>query len=763
MKKLINSIGLILLSLFAFSQTYDVTVSGIVTDDYTGSPVSNQAINIMTDSMAGGNTAYYNTVYTDITGLYSDSFTVPVDELGIVEVYTFSCGIVMSNNGNYSIDNPQLTFDFQVCEDTIGDCQAMFYYYATDPNSIQYTDESYGEPDSWTWEFGDGVTSTEQHPLHTYTDFGSYMVTLTIENSLTQCTSTFQQNVYVNDSVWPGECSAMWWAYQDSTEYLTYNFNDMSVTANGQIDNWYWDFGDGNTSMQQNPIHTYSVEGYYQVCLTIVDSLGQCEDTFCDLVQVGNWQPECEAMYYYYPIDSSNNGGWNMNNIQFTDMSFGEPDTWYWEFGDGQTSVEQNPIHYFSEEGYYEVCLTISSTTDSCSSIFCDNIEIYNDTMTGCFSWYEYEINDLTVDFEAFIEGGSNSTEFIWDFADGTTGNGQTTSHTFATAGMYNVTLTTMDSAGCYSIFQEMLFVGEITFDVSGYVYLEDSNMMADYADVQLMTFDTLSNGLINLETTQLDANGYYQFSGVGLENCIYFVQAELTDQSAYVGQYVPTYHFDAINWEMAWPIFPFTGGWSYDIMMVNASSANTGNGLIMGTVANVGTRDLLPNVEILLLNQENEPVFYSKTDESGNFDFSELEYGTYTVYTEIVGITTIPFEVTLSEEENSVEVNIVVRNGEAVLGINEPQSAYIESVNNIFPNPVTSNANLTVNMKENSSIQVDVYNQYGQLVYELNTNLTTGKHELLLELGTLSDGMYIIKVSADDSIGTVKKFIKMR
>lgn len=763
MKKLILSIGLLVIGLLAFSQSYDVSVSGIVTDVNTGNPVINQEINIMTDSMPGGGSFYYNTVYTDNVGYYSDMFSVPVGEIGIVEVYTFSCGMILSENGTYSQNSSQLMFDFQVCTDTNMNCQAMYYYYPTGPNGIQFVDESMGNPNMWFWDFGDGNSSSLQDPEHTFAQMGAYIVTLTIQDDSAQCTSTIQQTVYVNDSTWPGDCNAMWWAFEDSTNYMTYYFNDMSYSGSGQIDIWDWDFGDGNSSNLQNPTHTFAVDGEYMVCLTIYDSMGNCQDTFCDYVFVGSWMPDCEASFFYYPMDSTNNGGWNSTNIQFVDTSIGNPDTWAWDFGDGSTSTEQNPIHYYNDQGYYQVCLTISNSIDSCMSTYCEVIQVIDDTLPGCVTWYTYEIDELTVDFEAYIEGGDGTTTYFWSFADGTSGTGPVVSHTYTDAGMYDVTLTAQDSSGCYSVYQELIWVGEITFDVFGYVYLDDSIYMADYADVQLMTFDTLGNGLVNVETTQIDGNGYYEFTGIGIENCIYFVQAELTDQSAYFGQYIPTYHYNAINWESAMPVFPFSWGWGYDIMMQSTTSSNSGNGIITGTVSGSQNRALMPNVEIILFNENNEPVYYIKTDEAGNFDFSDLEYGTYTVYTEIVGIQTTPIEVTLSEDSGSAVVNIEVRNGEAVLGIDDIQSAYIENINNIYPNPVTSNATLELNMDESSSITVEIYNQYGQKVFEYNNTLSTGKHSIELNLESISSGMHLMKVSAEDNVGIVRKFIKSR
>jgi PKD repeat protein len=857
MKKLFLSLILLTTGLFLISQTYDVTISGLVTNMATGEPVADQEVNIISDSLAGGSYLYYNTVATDNSGYYMDIMPIPVGEQGFVEVYTMSCGTMLTQTGTFSATATQLNFDFQLCDDTLTGCEAMFYYHpGTSQNAIQFDDESFGDPTSWTWDFGDGNTSNEQNPEHLYAasgeynvslliegdsnqcfstygtlvfvgdsiwptgceamfyyhpgfsqnaiqfvdesygypdtwswDFGDgnfsneqnpehfyaasgeYLVSLIIEGDSNQCYSMFEEIVYVGDSIWPTDCEAMFFYYPDSSELITINFVDMSIAGGNQggtsgiPDTWYWDFGDGNTSSMQNPVHTYVAEGEYQVCLTITDSLGSCQSTFCDIVYAGNWIDDCEAYYWYFPEGDSNypGGGWNSLNISFFDASMGNPDTWYWEFGDGTTSTEQNPVHMYSEEGTYTVCLSISNTIDSCESIYCEEVYIFNDTIAGCNAWYEYQINNLTIDLQAFLEGGSDNVDYVWDFGDDNSSIGQSVSHTYSEDGIYEVKVTAMDSSGCYSEYVELIWVGDdFTFGVDGYVFLDDS-LMADFADVHLMTFDTIENGLINIATTQIDANGYYSFDGVGIENCMYFVQAELTSTSAYYGSYVPTYHLDAVSWEFAWPVFPEPMGMSYNIFMIPTSSSGSGSGIISGVVSNQGSRDVMSNIEIILLDSEGNPIAYLKTDDQGMFSFSGLPNGIYTVYTEITGIETIPFDVTLSDENNNSSVNILVTNGQAILGIDDITSVYIKSVESIYPNPVTNNAKVNVSIKESSNIRVEILNHFGQVLYSNEQYLTNGKHSISLPSESFSQGLYFVKIAANDNVGVVRKFIKLR
>ncbi len=185
MRKLIFSLVLSVITLAGFSQTYEVTVHGTVTDDDSGNPVEGQAVEIMTDSMSG-NFFYYNLVYTDSTGYYQDAFDAPEGEDGQLKISTMSCGEHLSETEEYSEDDSEVEVDFEVCGNPGGggdECIAMFSHFTDDNDSltIHFEDESWGDPNEWDWDFGDGNSSDEQDPVHTYDSVGMYFVSLTIE------------------------------------------------------------------------------------------------------------------------------------------------------------------------------------------------------------------------------------------------------------------------------------------------------------------------------------------------------------------------------------------------------------------------------------------------------------------------------------------------------------------------------------------------------------------------------------------------------
>ncbi|MGC9308203.1 MAG: C25 family cysteine peptidase [Thermoplasmatota archaeon] len=138
------------------------------------------------------------------------------------------------------------------------------------------------------------------------------------------------------------------------TIFDTIEFNDTSLDLDGTIVNWTWDFGDGNSSYDQNPTHAYGSKGTYTVNLTVTDD-DALTDTVSLYVTVANLPPT--ANFSYTPPQPT-----TADTIEFNDTSFdldGSIVNWTWDFDDGTYSYEQNPTHKYSNSGVYEVTLTV--------------------------------------------------------------------------------------------------------------------------------------------------------------------------------------------------------------------------------------------------------------------------------------------------------------------------------------------------------------------------------------------------------------------
>jgi len=154
------------------------------------------------------------------------------------------------------------------------------------PLTVDFTDLSLGEVESWFWDFGDGATSNEQNPTHTYGE-GIYTVSLTVTGPGGSAKDTKTNYIVVNrpDPV-PAQTDAHFFADKRSgAPPLEVKFTDMSRSA-GEIDSWLWDFGDGNTSTEQNPTHTYSTEGTYTVSLEVTAGDAKATEVKADYISV---------------------------------------------------------------------------------------------------------------------------------------------------------------------------------------------------------------------------------------------------------------------------------------------------------------------------------------------------------------------------------------------------------------------------------------------------------------------------------------------
>jgi PKD repeat protein len=143
------------------------------------------------------------------------------------------------------------------------------------PLTVQFTNLSMGA-NSYTWLFGDGATSNDINPTHTYMSNGSYTVTLTALNTVTFESDTEIKTDYITVSP-PVPPTADFVATPTSGMVpLTVLFTDVSTSGSGTINHWSWDFGDGTpgNSFPQNPVHTYDSVGTYTVTLTVTDDLG---------------------------------------------------------------------------------------------------------------------------------------------------------------------------------------------------------------------------------------------------------------------------------------------------------------------------------------------------------------------------------------------------------------------------------------------------------------------------------------------------------
>ena len=216
--------------------------------------------------------------------------------------------------------------------------------------------------------------------------------------------------------------------------FLSGTINDLTVSlsdASSSATSWWWDFGDGNSDTLENPVHTYASPGTYTICLIASNACGA--DTTCATATVCN---ELLADWTYTTNDII---------ADFTSTSTGEPTAWLWDFGDGNTSTQENPSHTYASPGTYTVCLTASNACETDST--CGTVTITCPVPTA--DWV-HTATDLNAAF--FADTTGNPTNWLWDFGDGNTSTQENPIHTYAASGTYTVCLTATNACGSDSI-----------------------------------------------------------------------------------------------------------------------------------------------------------------------------------------------------------------------------------------------------------------------------------------------------------------------
>lgn len=213
---------------------------------------------------------------------------------------------------------------------------------------------------SYFWEFGDNDFSFDEAPTHNYAQEGTKIVRLTVTNAL-GCELT------VTDTITISEAPVAAFENTEACEGLPMQFTDITnISGQDSIVTWLWEFGDSSyISRLPNPLHVYDTAGTYTVTLNVTSANG-CTDQVTQQVTVAS-PPVAD-----FTFDPE--FGQSPLLVDFTDNSIGAV-SYYWEFGDGDTSTQAEPIHTYQQDGTYTITLTVTGI-GGCTSTFTDQIDV---------------------------------------------------------------------------------------------------------------------------------------------------------------------------------------------------------------------------------------------------------------------------------------------------------------------------------------------------------------------------------------------------
>ena len=314
---------------------------------------------------------------------------------------------------------------------------------------------------TYAWNFGDETQSTEENPTHTFvnntTNPIEFKVTLIVTNtsgiSSAPATITITVNPAPVNNLLP---QAKFSATPTSGDViLTVTFTDQSTAVNDNsfLQIYEWDFGDGNTAIKfDNASFTYDYtrSGTFIPTLKVKDNLARISSVFTgptiNVNGVVNNPPSPSFKWAQTSFAPT-------LKVQFTDTSSDDEGpivAWSWNFGDNQTADVQNPEHIYASAGTYLVTITV---TDSGGLQASGTIQITvappgNNPPIANFT-YSQQNRKLLVDF---VDTSSDTdgliTTWNWNFGDNSTDTVQNPSHTYLSAGTYQVTLSVTDNLG---------------------------------------------------------------------------------------------------------------------------------------------------------------------------------------------------------------------------------------------------------------------------------------------------------------------------
>ncbi|SVB35840.1 uncharacterized protein METZ01_LOCUS188694, partial [marine metagenome] len=201
-------------------------------------------------------------------------------------------------------------------------------------------------------------------------------------------------------------------------------FMDLSKKGNGNIVRWEWNFGDGTTSTEEHPLHTYSGKDTYAVSLAVTDE-NNLSDAITKEIVIPDTAMSPTIDYSYLQTGKLGVDSLEVTFTNLTNDGDGEIINWNWDFGDNSTSTEQNPVHIYtpdpSDTGYvqqhfFTVSLSVTDEFGFSYTFERDSIKVDNPTLPTVN--FDEEINILEVTFTTYTTSDGEITNYHWDFGD---------------------------------------------------------------------------------------------------------------------------------------------------------------------------------------------------------------------------------------------------------------------------------------------------------------------------------------------------------
>jgi PKD repeat protein len=557
----------------------------------------------------------------------------------------------------------------------------------------------------------------------------------------------------------------------DSISGLNYKFTDHSV-SNSNIIAWNWIFGDpasgaGNTSSLKDPAHLYTSAGIYNVKLLITASNG-CKDSVMKTVFIHIALDQ--VIIHGHVFNILNNKPIPGNPIEINAIL-----------------MEYSDVVYSDTNGYYAD--TIASIYDgipiSVATYDCDNVlqsnTVYstntpievnfsiclNEQCRAAFSAVLDSNNRVQNTFVFTDLSYGDHNNWNWTFGDGASSSEQNPVHQYTTDGTFKVelTITKMDSTGAWDCFDSISSFVKTSayYNLGGLLFAGKFpiNNPHDSKDTGIVYLYRAHNKwIVPVDSNRFTYMGYYTFLHVLEGN--YIIKAGLTEGSSQFKEYLPAYNGSQCKWQTTSPFSLDHTIFDNDIYLIAGNDSLSGSARIRGSVIFSADTSVLPNAEVLLLNDDLVPIKATYSDASGNFEFPALPFGIYNLYPEVTGKYSKVVQVSV-DTSNPVSEGLKLEVFEhEVTGIASSHNKSGFIFGRIYPNPGTAYFQLWAFSPETLEVTAELIALTGELMLSKNIEIVQGNNLLTIPLPNMPSGMYFVVIrSGDGRIINTQKIIK--
>ena len=319
---------------------------------------------------------------------------------------------------SWSVD-AQIVVDFSA--DVVSGCSPLQVAFINESTS--------GDGYSYTWDLGNGTISNAVNPQSTYISEGTYNVSLTVSyegNTETLVKEDFviiYSNPQVNFDL-----------LSDTIGCAPYNvvFENNTVDPQGSEISYTWSFGDGSRSYDKNPSHTYEPAGDFDVTLVAENAYG-CTSSFSESKLVHVVQPKA-----ILGVENNTSCTGELDAIFLNNSLARSGYNSYWDFGDGHSSIETSPSHFYDSSGNYTVTLTVTD------DIGCSSTISHSGLIEVVKTKADFNMSSNIVcpgQKVIFSNTSEHSIYYAWNLGDGTTSTSESIEKSYSNPGVYEIWL----------------------------------------------------------------------------------------------------------------------------------------------------------------------------------------------------------------------------------------------------------------------------------------------------------------------------------